>query len=439
MELSDLKRVPHSVEAEQCVIGSILIDPNCINLIADKLTPQCFYVEKYASIYEIIYDMFLDNKSIDFITVLEAVKAQGIFDENEGKRVLFEMTQLVPSTKNIGEYAKIIIEKYSLRRLIDVCSDISKECYEQTAEASEILDMAETRIYEILQSKTNTSLTHIKTAILQSYDKIHKLAMDKNAFIGLQTHYGEIDQMLSGLGKSDLILIAARPGIGKTSFALNIAQNIALEKPQKTIAVFSLEMSNEQLANRMLSSQSGIDNMKFRNGEMTDADWTSLATASGILAKTNVYFDDTAGITVAQMKAKLRRLKKLDLVIIDYLQLMSGGGRYDNRATEVGAISRSLKIMAKEFNVPVITLSQLNRETEKTKSKPQLSNLRESGAIEQDADAIMFLWKPEEDEENPSSISIVKCDIAKNRHGPTGSIDLAWNPNITRFTNIAKM
>ncbi len=439
MELSDIKRVPHSVEAEQCVIGSILIDPSCISLVADKLSPQCFYVEKYAQIYEIIFDMFLSNKSIDFITVLESVKAQGIFDENEGKRVLYEMTQLVPSTKNIGEYAKIIVEKYSLRRLIDVCADITRECYEQSADASDILDMAETRIYEIMQSKTNTSLTHIKSAILQSYDKIHKLAMDKNAFIGLQTHYGEIDQMLSGLGKSDLILIAARPGIGKTSFALNIAQNIALDKPQKTIAVFSLEMSNEQLANRMLSAQSGIDNMKFRNGDMSDSDWTNLATASGILSKTDVYFDDTAGITVAQMKAKLRRMKKLDLIIIDYLQLMSGGGRYDNRTTEVGAISRSLKIMAKEFDVPVITLSQLNRETEKTKSKPQLSNLRESGSIEQDADAILFLWKPEENEENAASISVVKCDIAKNRHGPTGSVDLAWNPSITRFTNIAKM
>lgn len=439
MELSDIKRVPHSVEAEQCVIGSILIDPSCISLVADKLSPQCFYVEKYAQIYEIIFDMFLANKSIDFITVLESVKAQGIFDENEGKRVLYEMTQLVPSTKNIGEYAKIIVEKYSLRRLIDVCADITRECYEQSADASDILDMAETRIYEIMQSKTNTSLTHIKSAILQSYDKIHKLAMDKNAFIGLQTHYGEIDQMLSGLGKSDLILIAARPGIGKTSFALNIAQNIALDKPQKTIAVFSLEMSNEQLANRMLSAQSGIDNMKFRNGDMSDSDWTNLATASGILSKTDVYFDDTAGITVAQMKAKLRRMKKLDLIIIDYLQLMSGGGRYDNRTTEVGAISRSLKIMAKEFDVPVITLSQLNRETEKTKSKPQLSNLRESGSIEQDADAILFLWKPEEDEENASAISVVKCDVAKNRHGPTGSVDLAWNPSITRFTNIAKM
>ena len=211
---------------------------------------------------------------------------------------------MCPARKNIGEYAKIIVEKYSLRRLIDVCADITRECYEQSADTSDILDMAETRIYEIMQSKTNTSLTHIKSAILQSYDKIHKLAMDKNAFIGLQTHYGEIDQMLSGLGKSDLILIAARPGIGKTSFALNIAQNIALDKPQKTIAVFSLEMSNEQLANRMLSAQSGIDNMKFRNGDMSDSDWTNLATASGILSKTDVYFDDTAGITVAQMKAK---------------------------------------------------------------------------------------------------------------------------------------
>ena len=439
MELSDIRRIPHSVEAEQSVIGSLLIDPSCINLIADKLTAEHFYVEKYARIYDVIFNMFLGNKSIDFVTVLEAVKANGIFDEAEGKRVLYEMTQLVPSTKNIAEYAKIIIEKASLRKLIDACADITEMCYAQSQDTADILDIAETRIYEIMQSRTNTALTHIKYAILDSYDKINKVANDKNAFMGLQTRYSEIDRMLSGLGKSDLILIAARPGVGKTSFALNIAQNIALDKPKKTIAVFSLEMSNDQLANRMLSAQSGIDNMKFRNGELTDDDWVNLAEASVTLSDTDVYFDDTAGITVAQIKAKLRRLKKLDLIIIDYLQLMSGGGRYENRTTEVGAISRALKVMAKEFNVPVITLSQLNRETEKTKSKPQLSNLRESGSIEQDADAIIFLWKPEEEEVTGGSVEVVKCEIAKNRHGPVGSIDLAWSPSTTRFTNIAKM
>lgn len=439
MELSDIRRIPHSVEAEQSVIGSLLIDPSCINLIADKLTADHFYVDKYAKIYDVIFNMFLGNKSIDFVTVLEAVKAQGIFDEAEGKRVLYEMTQMVPSTKNIAEYAKIIIEKSSLRKLIDACADITEMCYTQSQDTADILDIAETRIYEIMQSRTNTALTHIKHAILDSYDKINKVANDKNAFIGLQTRYSEIDRMLSGLGKSDLILIAARPGVGKTSFALNIAQNIALDKPKKTIAIFSLEMSNDQLANRMLSAQSGIDNMKFRNGELSDEDWVNLAEASVTLSDTDVYFDDTAGITVAQMKAKLRRLKKLDLIIIDYLQLMSGGGRYENRTTEVGAISRALKVMAKEFNVPVITLSQLNRETEKTKSKPQLSNLRESGSIEQDADAIIFLWKPEEDEAVTGSVEVVKCEIAKNRHGPVGSIDLAWSPSTTRFTNIAKM
>lgn len=439
MELSDLKKIPHSIEAEQCIIGCILIDPASINEIADKLSASHFYVEKYAKIYEIMLNMFLTNKSIDFVTVLEAVKAQGIYDEQEGKRVLYEMTQLVPSTKNITEYSKIIIEKSSLRRLIEACADISEMCYSQSSETTDILDIAESRIYEIMQSRTNTSLTHIKSAIIESFDKINKIANDKDAFIGLQTRYTEIDYMLSGLGKSDLILIAARPGVGKTSFALNIAQNIALQKPKKTIAVFSLEMSNDQLANRMLSAQSGINNMKFRNGELTDDDWVNLAQASVVLSDTDVYFDDTAGITVAQMKAKLRRLKKLDLIIIDYLQLMSGGGRYENRTTEVGAISRSLKIMAKEFNVPVICLSQLNRETEKTKQKPQLSNLRESGSIEQDADAIMFLWKEDDSEQNSGNIQVVKCDVAKNRHGPVGSVELAWNPDITRFTNIAKM
>ena len=438
MEISDIRRIPHSVEAEQCVIGALLIDPECISQIADKLNPDHFYVEKYAAIYDIIHEMFITSKKIDFVTVHEAVSAKGIFDEAESKRVLYEMTQLVPSTKNVGEYAKIIIDKASLRRLIEACGDITEMCYSQSVDTTKILDIAETRIYEIMQTRTNTSLTHIRHAIYETYDKTNKIYNDKNAFIGLQTHYSDIDYMLSGLGKSDLILIAARPGVGKTSFALNIAQNIALDKPRKTIAIFSLEMSNDQLATRMLSAQSGIDNIKFRNGELDDNDWVELAKASAILSETDVYFDDTAGITVAQMKAKLRRLKQLDLIIIDYLQLMSGGGRYDNRSVEVGAISRSLKILAKEFNVPVITLSQLNRETEKTKSKPQLSNLRESGSIEQDADAIIFLWKEEENEAG-NGISIVKCDVAKNRHGPTGSIDLAWSPSTTRFTNIAKM
>ena len=439
MELTDLKKIPHSIESEQCIIGSVLIDPNCINEIADTLNPQHFYVEKYGQIYEIMMSMFLSNKSIDFVTVLEAIKSQAIFDEEEGKRVFYEMTQLVPSTKNILEYAKIVVEKASLRRLIEACADISAECYSQSQDATTILDMAERRIYDIMQSRSNTALTHIKHAIIESYDKINKVSQDKNAFLGIQTGYSEIDRMMTGLGKSDLVLIAARPGVGKTSFALNIAQNVALQTPKKTIAIFSLEMSNDQLANRMLSAQSGIDNMKFRNGEIGDDEWVRLAEASVILSDTDVYFDDTAGITVAQMKAKLRRLKNLDLIIIDYLQLMSGSKRYENRSTEVGDISRSLKVMAKEFNVPVICLSQLNRETEKTKQKPQLSNLRESGSIEQDADAILFLWKEDDSEENQGSAQVVKCDVAKNRHGPVGSVDLVWKPELTRFFNMAKM
>ncbi len=439
MELSEIRKIPHSVEAEQCVIGAVLVDPSCINQIADKLLPHSFYVEKYAQIYEIIFDMFLENRSIDFVTVLESVVSRGIFDEAEGKRVLYEMTQLVPSTSNVAEYAKIIEEKYSLRRLIEACGEITAMCYEQGLSAAEILDTAESLIYKIMQSKTNTSLTHIREAILQTYDRVHKLALDKNAFSGLQTRYEEIDYMLSGLGKGNLILIAARPGIGKTSFALNIAQNIALGDRDCVIAVFSLEMSNDELAGRMLSSQSGVDSMKLNRGEVSDDDWSSLAAAAGILSKTQIYFDDSAGVTVAQMKTKLRRLKKLDLIIVDYLQLMSGGGRYDSRAAEVGAISRALKLMAKEFDVPVIALSQLNRDIEKTK-RPQLSNLRESGAIEQDADSIIFLWKPDEDEDEVKpALSVIKCDVAKNRHGPTGSFDLAWNASITRFTNIAKM
>ena len=437
MEFSELKKMPHSVEAEQCVIGSVLIDPECISAIADKLRPDYFYVDKYSKIYELMLDMFLDNQNIDFVTVLEQVKARGIYDETEGKKLLFEMTQLVPSTKNILEYANIILEKANLRRLIEACDDITEACYLQNESTVDILDMAEQRIYEIMQSRTNTSLVHIKSAVLESYDKLHKLSKDKNAFLGIQTKFKEIDHMLSGLGKSDLILIAARPGIGKTSFALNIAQNIGLDKPKKSIAVFSLEMSNDQLANRMLSAQSGVDNTKFRTGELSEDEWIKVARAATVLSDTEIYFDDTAGVTVAQMKAKLRRLKKLDLIIIDYLQLMSGGARHENRVQEVSAISRSLQIMAKEFNVPVITLSQLSRETEKRRGQPILSDLRESGAIEQDADVVMFLWRPDEYDENEPSDE-VECIVAKNRHGPTGKVKLGWSASTTRFANIKK-
>ena len=438
MEFDSIKRMPHSVEAEQSVIGSIIIDPKCVELIIQNLKPDHFYVDKYQKIYETLIGMFLDSKPIDFVTALSETVKAGIFDEVEGKRVLYDMTQLVPSTSNVTAYAKIIEEKAYLRNLINACDDITKACYEQIEDATKIVDMAESRIYEIMQDKVSTSLTDIKTAIFKTYDQISKAAKNKGELLGVKSGFAVLDQKLAGLGNSDLVLIAARPGMGKTAFALNIAQNAGLLH-KKTVAIFSLEMSNEQLTSRMLSSESNIDSFKFRTGDLSENEWVRLSQAATVLSGTKVFMDDTPGITVAQMKAKLRRIKDLDLVIVDYLQLMQSSGKSDNRTQEVGDISRSLKMLAKEFNVPVITLSQLSRGPEsRTDKRPMLSDLRESGAIEQDADVVLFLYRDDYYNEDSEKRNIAECIISKNRHGETGTVELQWNAKSTTFSDLEK-
>ncbi len=437
MEFDALKQMPHSIEAEQSVIGSLIIDPACMDQIGGFLKPEHFYHEKYGRIYEVILFMSLDNEQIDFVTVLEKVRAAGIYDEEEGKKVLYDLAQGVPTSSNVKSYAQIVEQKAKLRQLITACDSISTAAYAQNEEVGNILDMAESKIYEIMQSRTNTELTHIKTAILESYDHLSQLAKNKGEYQGLPTRFASLDNFLLGLGKSDLVLIAARPGMGKTAFALNIAENIGL-KEKKTIAVFSLEMSNEQLVNRMLSSHSGVMNTKFRKGDLVDNEWIRLGQSAEILSKTNIYLDDTPGITVPQIKAKLRRLKNVDLVIIDYLQLMESAKKTDGRTQEVSEISRSLKLMAKEFGIPVITLSQLSRGPESRPDKrPQMSDLRESGAIEQDADIIMLLYRDEYyNKENSERPGVCECIIAKNRHGSTGMVELHWSGETTRFSDL---
>ena len=437
MEFDALKQMPHSLEAEQSVIGSLIIDPACLDKIGGFLKPEHFYHDKYGKIFEIILFMSIDNEQIDFVTVLEKVRQAKIYDEEEGKQVLYELAQAVPTTANAVTYAHIIEQKAKLRQLIRACEDITEACYSQSEEVGNILDMAESRIYEIMQSRTNTELVHIKTAILQAYDNLSQLAQNKDKFQGLPTRFSGLDNYLLGLGKSDLVLIAARPGMGKTAFALNIAENIGL-KDKRTIAVFSLEMSNEQLVNRLLSSHSGVLNTKFRSGDLVDNEWIRLNQSAEILSKTNIYLDDTPGITVPQIKAKLRRLKDVDLVIIDYLQLMESPKKTDGRTQEVSEISRSLKLMAKEFGIPVITLSQLSRGPESRPDKrPQMSDLRESGAIEQDADIIMLLYRDDYyNKENSETPGVCECNIAKNRHGSTGTVSLAWSGENTRFSDL---
>ncbi len=437
MEFDALKQMPHSLEAEQSVIGALIIDPAVMDKIAGFLKPEHFYHDKYGKVYETILFMSLDNEQIDFVTVLEKVRMAGIYEEEEGKQVLYNLAQSVPTSANAAAYARIIEQKAKLRQLIQACEDISAAAYAQGEEVGTILDMAESRIYEIMQSRTNTELTHIRQAILSTYDNLAELARNQGKYQGLPTRFSSLDNYLLGLGKSDLVLIAARPGMGKTAFALNIAENIGL-KEKKTIAVFSLEMSNEQLVNRMLSSHSGVMNTKFRKGDLVDNEWIRLNQSAEILSKTNIYLDDTPGITVPQIKAKLRRLKNVDLVIIDYLQLMESAKKTDGRTQEVSEISRSLKLMAKEFEIPVITLSQLSRGPESRPDKrPQMSDLRESGAIEQDADIIMLLYRDDYyNKENSEHPGVCECIIAKNRHGSTGTIELAWSGENTRFSDL---
>ncbi len=435
MEFEDLKRVPHSLEAEQSILGALIVDFNCMEDLAAFLRPDHFYVEKYGRIYSEIMEMYMVSEKIDFVTVLNRVVAAGIYEEAEAKQLLYDMASAVPSAKNAEAYGHIVVEKANLRRLINACEEITKACYDQADEAQSILDMAESKIFEIRDQQSNTSMTELKTALIQSFENVSKIAQDRAAFAGLQTNFRDLDRVLSGLGKSDLILLAARPGLGKTSFALNIAQNIGLQG--KTIAIFSLEMSNEQLANRLLASHSGVDNKKFRTGELSSNEWVRLGQSSSILAKTKVYLDDTPNMTVAQMKAKLRRLPELDLVIVDYLQLMSGGGRSNSRQEEVSEISRSMKMLAKEFNVPVLCLSQLSRASEKREGdkRPMPSDLRESGSIEQDADAIMFLYNDALYNKETATPNKIELIIAKNRHGPTETVFLSWNSTLTKFGN----
>ncbi len=435
MEFEDLKRAPHSLEAEQSILGSLIVDYRCMEDLAAILRPEHFYVEKYGRIYSEILEMYMTSAQIDFVTVLNRVVAAGIYEETEAKQLLYDMASAVPSTKNAAAYARIVAEKYNLRRLIGICDEITEACYAQNDEVQNILDMAESKIFEIRDQQSNTAMVELKTALLESFDRVSKIAQDRATYAGLQTSFRDLDRVLSGFGKSDLILLAARPGLGKTSLALNIAQNVGLQG--KTVAIFSLEMSNEQLANRLLSSHSGVDNKKFRTGELTANEWVRLGQSSSVLARTHVYLDDTPDMTVAQMRAKLRRLPALDLIIVDYMQLMSSGTRTASRQEAVSEISRSMKMMAKEFNVPVLCLSQLSRASEKREGdkRPLPSDLRESGSIEQDADAIMFLYNDaiyNKETANPNKMELI---IAKNRHGPTETVYLAWNNTLTKFSN----
>lgn len=434
MGLEDLK-LPYSIEAEQSVLGSILIDPQCIYKVLDKLKPQYFYLPQHREIFSTMVNMFSQSDSIDVVTLLDELKTAGVYDEAGGKAYMLQLAEIVPSIANVEAYAKIVQEKYYLRSLINASKEIITVASDETDEVRTIMDAAEQKIYDIRQDKSATGLKPIKDVLLETYEHLRQISgSDRNEYLGTPTGFSELDKYITGLNKSDLILLAARPAMGKSAFALNIAQYVATHNG--TVAFFSLEMTREQNVDRMLATEAMIENTALRTGELSDEDWTKLAEAAGLLSTCKMYFDDTSGITVPEIKAKCRRIKDLDLIVIDYLQLMSSGRRIDNRVQEVSEMTRALKIMAKDLNVPVLTLSQLSRGTEaRTGHKPMLSDLRESGSIEQDADIVLFLYREDYYEQSEENHNQATCIVAKNRHGATGDIPLHWDGPHTKFSS----
>lgn len=442
----DGARLPYSVEAEQAVLGSIIIDPKCLNDVATSIKAEYFYIPQHREIYATLAEMYELSQTIDFISLLEKLKRDGVYDEAGGKAYLTQLVQTVPSAANVLTYVAIVRERYTARSLMTAAQDIIKDINDNALDSSRLLDSAEQRIYEIRQGREVTGLTHIKSVIEnETYDRLSKMADPETRadYVGIPCGIGELDRMITGLNKSDLIILGARPGMGKTSFALNIVRNVAVNTG-RTVCFFSLEMTRDQLAQRMLSSEAGIKSEKLRTGELDEDEWTRLAQAGDTLSKADIYFDETSSITVPEMKAKLRRMKKVDLVVIDYLGLMHSARQIDNRVQEISEITRNLKIMAKELKVPVIACAQLSRGTEaKGKShKPALSDLRDSGSIEQDADIVLFLYRDayydseKSDDEDLSDQTKSECIVAKNRHGGIGTIPLHWDGQFTRFTSV---
>ena len=436
-----LRQLPHSVEAEQAVLGSMLIDPRCVSEVIDKLRTDDFYIRQNKEIYETIYSMFNYSLTIDPVTVLENMKQNGYYDENQSRGYILQLMDTTPTAANVGVYIEIIKDKTLLRRVAEAAGDLTAMIQEGTATGQDILEAAEQRIYAIRQGRSARGLTPISDIIIDVYDRLEELAASDRAIPGLSTGLRDLDRAISGLNNSDLILLAARPGMGKTSMALNILLD-AGKRSGKKVAFFSLEMSREQLALRLISSECYVDNKKLVTGKLDDQDWESVAAAADSLNRSTILIDDDSSVTVADILAKCRRVDDLGLIVIDYLQLMQSAGgksgsRGENRQQIVSDISRSLKIMAKDLNVPVLCLSQLSRANESRQDKrPMLSDLRESGAIEQDADIVLFLYREgyyNADTENPN---LAECIIAKNRHGETGKVDLQWTPEFTTFTDM---
>ena len=435
-----LQKLPFSLIAEQSLLGSVLIDPASLNEVADIVNADDFYEEAHKQIYLAMHELFLLNSEIDIVTLIDMLVKKGIYDKSGGEDYIRSICEAVPSALNIKDYAKIVKEKSLLRQLIDTCGEITQSAYGEQDSVAEIIESAEKKIFDIAQGRDTKNFRHIREVLVDVHGHLKDLQERPEEAQGTKTGFSGLDNVLLGMGDSDLILVGARPGMGKTSFVLNIGTNVAI-KSKKTVCIFSLEMSCEQLVTRVLSSEAMVDSAALRSGRLQSEDWDKIAAASSKLAGANILIDDTTGLTVTGMKAKLRRVKNLGLVVIDYLQLLQGDGHKDNRVQEVSEISRSLKIMAKELQIPVVCCAQLSRDAEKRggDKKPMLSDLRDSGAIEQDADVVMFLYRDEyyKSDAQSQDASIAEVIVQKNRHGSTGTVEMGWIGRYTKFLSKA--
>ena len=432
-----VRQMPHSPEAEQAVLGSMLIDAECVKDVMDQLRPEDFYLRANREIFETIYSMFVYSKPIDGVTVAGEMEKNGLYNDNT-RSYLLQLMEATPTSANVMEYAKIVRDKALMRAVATAAGDITAMVQEGTGSAGDLLEAAEQKIYAIRRGRNAQSMVTIGVVLQDVMERLAELtAAGGEKVPGLSTGFSAVDSKINGLNDSDLLLLAARPGMGKTSMALNVALSAAKESG-KTVAIFSLEMSREQLVTRLIATEGLVENTRLVTGNLRESDWVKIAEAASALSRTDIRIDDNPLLTVADMNAKCRRLDNLGLVVIDYLQLMTsaGGKGYsgENRQQAVSDISRMLKIMAKELQVPVLCLSQLSRANEKREDKrPMLSDLRESGAIEQDADIVMFLYRDDYYNEDSEKRNIAECIIAKNRHGETGKVPLRWMPEYTAF------
>ena len=446
MDGSIIRQLPASIEAEQALLGSIIVSPDSFDKISGIISTEDFYLDEHKHIYSALLSMYAKNKTIDVVTLVNALVENGDRDEAGGVQYITLIAESVPSAANIKDYARIVKDKATLRKVISVCDEINEDAYNES-DVRTVIDSAEQKIFDISHNKDTKEFRHIRDVLQNVYQDMELLAENKGKVSGAKTGFSGVDRMLVQMGKGDIVIVGARPGMGKTSFALNIATNVA-KSTKKAVAIFSLEMSAEQLASRVLSSEAMVDSHSMRTGQLKNEDWDNIADVISSLSGCEIYIDDTSSITTTEMKSKLRRLPDLSLVVIDYIGLMQSTSNSDNRAQQVGEISRNLKIMAKEFGVPFIVCAQLNRGTESRPGagkRPTLADLRDSGSIEQDADIVLFLYRDEyykdisgaeSSPEEADSANTAEVIIAKNRHGSVGNVKMGWIGQFTKFRTL---